>query len=223
MVVAVGDASHGRGEPARRLPLMLRDGVLTGRTIALAGADPVLAAALQAAGADTVHVGSPSLSEGRTALGAPSTLVADARPAFEAAGGGYDGVRAGVDGAFAVVRDVAVAHWIRGEEDAPAGHAPPAASGDSVVGVAPASAPGGQAILVAPAPGAGRHSGAARSGLENLVRTLSTEWARHQITTVAVLPGDATTEAALADLVAWLCSPAGAYLSGTALTLDRQL
>lgn len=196
----------------RRLPRMLRDGVLTGRTIALAGADPALVTALEASGAETVNVDAPSLSEGHAAFG---TLVADARPAFEAAGGGYDGVRAGIDGAFAAVRDTAVAHWIPSEGAESTPPVVPAATA--------AAAPGGQVVIIAPAPGAGRHAGAARSGLENLVRTLSTEWARHRITTVAILPGDVTTEAALAELVAWLCSPAGAYLSGTALTLDREL
>ena len=182
---------------------MLRDDVLAGRIVALAGAGPELAEALEALGASAVSADAPSLSEGQPSLGAPGTLIADARPAFESAGGGYDGVRSGVDGAFAAARDTAVAHWIPAEEAA--------------------TAPGGQIVVIAPAPGAGRHAGAARSGLENLVRTLSTEWARHRITTVAILPGDTTTEAALADLVAWLCSPAGAYLSGTALTLDRDL
>lgn len=208
---------------------MLRDGVLTGRTIALAGADPALVAALEALGAQTVNGDSPSLSEGQTALGRGGglgTLVADARPAFAAAGGGYDGVRAGMDGAFAAVREAAVAHWIPAAEDgttAGPGAAPGGATLSEATGGDAAVGPGGQVVLIAPAPGAGRHAVAARSGLENLARTLSTEWARHGITTVAVLPGEVTSEAALADLIAWLCSPAGAYLSGTALTLDREL
>ncbi|MBA2349763.1 MAG: hypothetical protein H0V81_15890 [Solirubrobacterales bacterium] len=207
---------------------MLRSGVLTGRTIALAGADPALVAVLESLGARTatVNVGSPShLSEPQTALGRdgpPRSLVADARPAFEAAGGGYDGVRAALDGAFAAARETAVACWI------PTGEAGSTADASADGGTRTATGAGeiergGQIVFIAPAPGAGRHAGAARSGLENLARTLSTEWARHGITTVAILPGDTTGEAALADLVAWLCSPAGAYLSGTALTLDRVL
>lgn len=184
---------------------MLRAQLLTGRTIALAGAPAGLTAALATLGASTqtVHVDSPSPSGGASTLGAagdarPDTIVADARAAFLAAGGGYEGVRAGVDGAFTAVREAANAHWI--------------------------DHPGtGQVVFVAPAEGAGRHAGAARAGLENLARTLSTEWARHGVSTVAVLPGAATTEEALADLVAWLASPAGTYVSGTALTLDREL
>lgn len=191
---------------------MLRDGVLTGRTIALAGAGPGLAEQLTTLGAairpdaapapGRAHPApaAPARSGGRpvtaaAADGRPDTLVVDTRSAFTAAGGGYAGVRAAIDGAFTVTRETALAHWID------------------------AAGPG-QVVLVAPAPGAGRHAGAARAGLENLARTLATEWARHAVTTVAVLPGDATAGLALAELVAWLATPAGAYLSGTALTLD---
>ncbi len=169
--------------------------MLTGRTMALHGAPPALAARMEALGATLSAHGAPDGGAG-SALGAPQTLVADTRTAFTEAGGGYEGVRAAVDGAFAAARDVAVRHWIDREG-------------------------GGQVVLVAPAQGAGAHAAAARAALENLARTLSTEWARHAITTVAILPGDATGEEALADLVAWLATPAGAYLSGTALTLDR--
>ena len=166
---------------------MLRTGLLTGRTVVLAGAGAGLRAALDGLGATVCESGSGT--------GRVDTLVADTRGAFSAAGGGYDGVRAAVAGAFATTRDVAVEHWL--------GHPG-----------------GGQVVLLAPAPGSGRHAEAARAALENLVRTLGTEWARHAVTAVAVLPGDATGEAALGDLVAWLASPAGAYVSGTALRLD---
>ena len=53
-----------------------------------------------------------------------------------------------------------------------------------------------------------------RAGLENLARTLSVEWARFGITTVAVVPGAGTSDDQLAQLIAFLCSPAGAYYSG---------
>jgi hypothetical protein len=76
----------------------------------------------------------------------------------------------------------------------------------------------GKLILLAPAAGAGAHAPAVRAGLENLARTLGTEWARHAITTVAVLAGDDVD--ALAELVAYLVSPAGDYFSGCALTLS---
>ncbi len=125
-------------------------------------------------------------------------VVVDAALGFRRASGGYEGLRAGLDGAWAVVRDVAAARWIDTEA-------------------------GGQVVLVAPSPGAGEHATALRAALENLVRTLGTEWARHDVTTVAVLPGDRTSPRAVGELVAWLATPAGAYLTGTALTLDREL
>jgi NAD(P)-dependent dehydrogenase (short-subunit alcohol dehydrogenase family) len=66
--------------------------------------------------------------------------------------------------------------------------------------------------------GAG-HADAARAGLENLARTLSIEWARYAITTVALAPGPHTTPEELASAVAYLASPAGAYFSGCQLDL----
>ena len=78
---------------------------------------------------------------------------------------------------------------------------------------------GGRIVYVAPPAGAGEHVDAARAGLENLARTLSIEWARHAITTVAVAPGAATAPGEVAALTAYLASPAGAYFSGCQLDL----
>ena len=55
--------------------------------------------------------------------------------------------------------------------------------------------------------------------MENLARTLSIEWARHQVRIVAIHPGRETTAGEVGDLVAFLASPAGAYYSGCAFTL----
>ena len=55
---------------------------------------------------------------------------------------------------------------------------------------------------------------AARAALENLARTLSVEWARHEITAVALWPGQHTTDAEVAELACFLLSPAGGYFSG---------
>jgi hypothetical protein len=68
-------------------------------------------------------------------------------------------------------------------------------------------------VLVAPPPG-DAHAEAARAGLENMARTLSIEWARRGIRPVAITPGAATSPAEVAELVAYLASPAGAYFSG---------
>ena len=73
-------------------------------------------------------------------------------------------------------------------------------------------------VLIAPPPG-DPHAQATRAGLENLSRTLSIEWARHQTRPVTILPGTHTTDDELAELVAFLASPAGAYYSGCAFTL----
>lgn len=74
-------------------------------------------------------------------------------------------------------------------------------------------------VFVAPRPTAGPHAPAVRAALENLARTLSVEWARHGLTPVAILPGDATPDAEVAELVAYLVSAAGAYLSGCRIEL----
>jgi NAD(P)-dependent dehydrogenase (short-subunit alcohol dehydrogenase family) len=77
---------------------------------------------------------------------------------------------------------------------------------------------GGRIVYLAPPVGGGEHADAACSGLENLARTLSIEWARHGITPVTIAPGASTTGEAAA-LVAYLASPAGAYFSGCLLDL----
>jgi hypothetical protein len=68
-------------------------------------------------------------------------------------------------------------------------------------------------LLIAPPPG-DAHAEAARAGLENLARTLSIEWARLRIRPVAIHPGAATAAGEVAELAAFLASPAGAYYSG---------
>lgn len=74
-------------------------------------------------------------------------------------------------------------------------------------------------IYIAPRAGSGAFADAARAGLENLARTLSIEWARYGIRTVAIAPGAEVSEAEVGALVAYLCSPAGGYFSGCLLNL----
>jgi len=90
------------------------------------------------------------------------------------------------------------------------------------------------------------HSGAARAAVENMMRTLSIEWARFGIKTCSLAAGHFATETLLtkyppevvanvarsiplqrtgraeemAWLVAYLASPAGDFFSGTTVTLD---
>jgi NAD(P)-dependent dehydrogenase (short-subunit alcohol dehydrogenase family) len=77
----------------------------------------------------------------------------------------------------------------------------------------------GQVVLLAPRPDAGPDAEAARAGLENLARTLSIEWARHQIRIVAIHPGPGTPAAEVGRLTAFVASPAGAYYSGCRFSL----
>jgi hypothetical protein len=78
---------------------------------------------------------------------------------------------------------------------------------------------GGQILFVAPARRDRFGVPAAAAALENLSRTLSVEWARYRITVCTVAPSAQTTDAELLTLVAYLCSRAGAYFSGTRLDL----
>ena len=90
------------------------------------------------------------------------------------------------------------------------------------------------------------HSGAARAAVENMMRTLSVEWARHGLRLCAVAAGQFDTETLrtkyprevvdnvaatvplgrlgteeeMAWLVAYLASPAGDFFSGSVLTID---
>ncbi len=90
------------------------------------------------------------------------------------------------------------------------------------------------------------HSGAARAAVENMMRTLSIEWARFNIKTTAIAVGQFGTETLrtkypkvvvdnversvpagrvgepeeMAWLVAYLASPAGDFFSGAVLTID---
>jgi NAD(P)-dependent dehydrogenase (short-subunit alcohol dehydrogenase family) len=116
-------------------------------------------------------------------------LIWDGEGAFAAASG-VDAVRACLDGAWLAVRPVAT----RAMPD------------------------GGLVVLLAPGPG-DAHREAARSGLENVARTLSIEWARFGVRPVAILPGPGSADAEVAELVAYLASPAGAYYSGCAFAL----
>jgi NAD(P)-dependent dehydrogenase (short-subunit alcohol dehydrogenase family) len=82
----------------------------------------------------------------------------------------------------------------------------------------------GRIVYVAPPSGRGRAAEgalaeAACAGLENLARTLSIEWARYEITAVAIAPGASTAGEEVAALCAYLASPAGAYFSGCLLDL----
>jgi NAD(P)-dependent dehydrogenase (short-subunit alcohol dehydrogenase family) len=164
---------------------LLRPGALEGRAVAAEG---LWAAACAEAGATIVAPGGARVD----------TLVVDAGALFD--GGGLDGLRAAVDGAWNAVHAVATAQWCD-----------PDAAGS-------AAAPG-QIVLVAPRADAGEHAGAAGAALENLARTLAVEWARFGVRATAIVPGPRTTDGDLAALVAFLASAGGEYFSGCRFTL----
>ena len=180
---------------------LLRDQLLDGREIALAGAVRAsVRTALAGAGAG-LHELPSDLGEEAAAAWAQAraplhSLIYDAGPAF--ARGGAEGLSAALERAWVASRAVATGAQIPGEA-------------------------GGKIVLVAPAPNAGRFAEAARAGLENLARTLAVEWARYKVTATAIAPGARTTDEQLATLLSFLASPAGDYFSGCRLDLGGAL
>jgi NAD(P)-dependent dehydrogenase (short-subunit alcohol dehydrogenase family) len=182
---------------------LLRPGLLADRrtTVAPASEDVVSAFADLDAQVDVVAVGDPdSVAAAVAALPPARVLVVDLRAILdevreaEPAADGGDVLRATLDRAWTVVHAVANAALV------------------------PARA--GTVILVAPSPSGFVHAPAIRAGVENLARTLGTEWSQYGVSAVALLPGDETPGSVVAALAAYVASPAGDYLSGCALTLD---
>jgi NAD(P)-dependent dehydrogenase (short-subunit alcohol dehydrogenase family) len=178
---------------------MLRRDLLQDVRVALAGPPPAtISERLAALGATVMEVpDTPEESDAEqwARTTAPlHALLFDARPAF--GGGGAERLRISLEAAWRSIRAVAIGALI------------------------PAPDPS-KISLIAPVPGAGTHAAAARAGLENLARTLSVEWARYEITVTALHPGDSTSEEELAELVSFLVSRAGSYLSGCRLELGR--
>jgi NAD(P)-dependent dehydrogenase (short-subunit alcohol dehydrogenase family) len=134
--------------------------------------------------------------DARTQADSPTGASDDAA---SVAGACRAGLRACLDGAWQASHAVANAAFIE-----------PRRPG-RIVYVAPPSERGADAE--------GGLADAACAGLENLARTLSIEWARYQITAVAIAPGASTTGEEVAALCAYLASPAGAYFSGCLLDL----
>jgi NAD(P)-dependent dehydrogenase (short-subunit alcohol dehydrogenase family) len=203
---------------------LLRPGLLEGVSILLAGAGPPdeqatsLGAAVHAAcaglgaavyecsvrialsdGAEELeHRVQAALKDALADTDGVGTLVVDCAGAFMGAGGdepggARDSLRACLDLAWNVTHTVVNSAFLPGER-------------------------GGRIVYLAPPADVGEHADAARAGLENLARTLSIEWARHAITTVAIAPGAAPARE-VAALTAYLASPAGAYFSGCLLDL----
>jgi NAD(P)-dependent dehydrogenase (short-subunit alcohol dehydrogenase family) len=176
---------------------LLRPGLLDGLAVALTGSGAGIEDGLPALGATVTRfaVADPlddeAVAAAAEAHGAVDVLVCDLRDAQP----GPDGFHDTLEPTWAAVRAIANAAMIPGER-------------------------GGKVTFVAPA-GAEEDEFAAalRAALENMARTLSIEWARYGIRTVAILPGAGSDEAAVASVVAYLASPAGDYFSGCVLEL----
>lgn len=183
------------------LPLF-RSGLLDARTVALAGGDGPLGAAVgracEALGAAVERYAGDPLDEGAAAgfvgavverHGELHVLVVDAAADFARAG-----LRGAADAAWVAARAAATVAMIEAGE-------------------------GGKVVLLAPAPTAAPGAAAARAALENLARTLSIEWSRYDIRTTAILLGAETAPEEVGAVVAFLASPAGDYYSGCAFAL----
>ena len=180
---------------------VLRQSLLHGRAIAVAGGVPdAVREALAALGARVEAIGDEErLGEDEERVGdwarerAPlDAIVYDARGAF--GDGGDAALTAALELAWTAVREVATGALI------------------------PADGPG-KVLLIGPRPDAGSFAEAGRAALENLARTLSIEWARYGVTAAMVAPGVASTDEQLAELVSFLVSEAGGYISGCRLEL----
>lgn len=148
--------------------------------------------ALEALGAEVLNAGGAAGGEAGSALDA---LVHDARAGF--GDGGPDALLTALEALWETIAHVANASLIP--------------SGD-----------GGKVVLIAPEDGAGPYAEAARAAIENLARTLSTEWARYGITVTALTPRTGTRESDLAVLVAFIVSGAGDYYSGARFELGAR-
>jgi citronellol/citronellal dehydrogenase len=185
------------------LPLPLRLGLLDGRGVAVAGAGATASAVAEVCtrlGA-RVDVWDPAELDllDEDAVGARveeaagtrglHAVVVDAGERFAAGG-----MRAAADAAWVVARAAGARAMIEDPD-------------------------GGKLVLIAPAPGAGEHAHATRAALENLARTLSIEWARHDIRPTTIAPGRDTAAHDVAVLAAYVASPAGDYFSGCVFSL----
>src|SRR5262249_49727755 len=142
---------------------VLRPGLLDGRAIALAGGPaPAVARSLASLGAVVHEVdlapGEDGVKDWAAGAGPLNALGYDAGRALAA--GGQTRLQVTLEEAWIATRGVATGALI------PAG--------------------AGKVLLIAPRPAGGSFAAAARAALENLARTLSVEWARYGVTTVAL-------------------------------------
>jgi NAD(P)-dependent dehydrogenase (short-subunit alcohol dehydrogenase family) len=175
---------------------VLRAGLLSGRTVALAGDVPLgVRSSLGSLGAALRELPAGELDDDQAEAWVRSVSPVQALVASVGALESDEAGRleSGLDRTWTAVRAVAARALI------PKG--------------------GGKIVLLGPPLGTGAHASALRAGVENLARTLSVEWARHNVTVTAITSGAGTDEGQLATVVAFLLSPAGDYFSGCRLEL----
>lgn len=171
---------------------------------------------------DTSPLLRPGLLDGVTVLAAPRTAATDACVEL---GADVTGLAADLLDEEATLAAAAHTDVLVVDGAALLGAGGPAALRDALDGTWSAihahfdADAGAKVVLVGPRPDAGEHAAALRAGYENLARVLSIEWSRHGIRITAILPAGATTDEDVAQVVAYLASPAGDYFSGTALEL----
>lgn len=224
---------------------VLRPGLLSGVSIVLAhggpagpaGEAPVPGALAAAVGSACTALGGTVQECALICSGDPEGDDAAVDRALTALPAGAGALQMLVLDAAGLFARLAAAAGARGGEPGASGDDWPGARADALIATLEASwrvtrvvanaafipgSAGGRIVYVAPptqASGGVAHADAARAGLENLARTLSIEWARYGITSVAIAPGPRTTPQELAGVVAYLASPAGDYFSGCQLDL----
>jgi NAD(P)-dependent dehydrogenase (short-subunit alcohol dehydrogenase family) len=186
--------------------VILRADLLEGRAIAVGGrVRAAVRERLVALGARVevmpraVHEDEDRVGDWARRCSPLDAVVYDAGDAFGE--GGEKALLAALEDAWVAVREVATGAMIPGEAGSTRG-----------VGEV-----GGKILLIGPRPDAGAFAQAARAALENLARTLSVEWARYGVTSAMIAPGPASTDQQLAELVCFLVSDAGGYVSGCRL------
>jgi NAD(P)-dependent dehydrogenase (short-subunit alcohol dehydrogenase family) len=192
---------------------LLRDGLLTGAAVVVAGAEDSRADSAGGAVAESAAALGAQVSTLALAGGEEAAAEAESRLAEIVSARGPTPLPP------AIVIDTGGCFDAGGGREALVGSLAASWNAARAAGLAFISAEGGGRIVaIGPAAGS-EHALAAVASLENLARTLSIEWARYGITTVAVAPAAATSREELAVLACWLLSPAGAYFSGCLLDL----
>ncbi|HEX4564337.1 MAG TPA: hypothetical protein VH115_07755 [Solirubrobacteraceae bacterium] len=195
--------------------LLFRAGLLEGVAVLCAGERGPLGAEIERV---CTHLGAEVRGWEAEADRTPADVLCyDGDATFAAIAGEREALDACLERAWEVTRAVVGAPLL----DAHAAQAGAAGAPDGRAsdGDRPRAAHPSRIVFLAPRADSGAFAEAASAGLENLARTLSIEWARHGVSTVAIAPGASVAASDVAALVAYLASPAGGYFSGCVFDL----